>query len=71
MICVREEGDRRRYRRYLGGDRRRGGRGVAEEEERNGEEEAARGYKTYGPTDSFRRNVLGIPFSIFAKYLPG
>ena len=46
MICVREGGDRRRYRRTEGGDRRRGERSRAEEEERNGEEEVARGYKT-------------------------
>ena len=46
MICVREGGDRRRYRRREGGDRRRGERSRAEEEERNGEEEGARGYKT-------------------------
>ncbi|KAF3575280.1 hypothetical protein F2Q69_00060355 [Brassica cretica] len=46
-------------------------RGRAEEEERNGEEEAAHGYKTSGPTDSFRRNFLGILISIFAKYLSG
>ena len=46
MICVREGGDRRRYRRISGGNRRKGERIRAEEEERNGEEEVARGYKT-------------------------
>ena len=46
MICVREGGDRRRYRWISGGNRRREERSHAEEEERNGEEEGARGYKT-------------------------
>ena len=46
MICVREEGDRRRYRRISGENRRREERSRAEEEERNGEEEGTRGYKT-------------------------
>ena len=46
MICVREGGDRLRYRRISGGNRQREERSRAEEEERNGEEEGARGYKT-------------------------
>ncbi|WZZ26396.1 hypothetical protein YC2023_009797 [Brassica napus] len=43
MICVREGGDRQRYRRISGGNRRREERSRAEEEERNGVEEGARG----------------------------
>ncbi|KAL0815135.1 hypothetical protein Bca101_071578 [Brassica carinata] len=61
MICVREGGVRRRYRRISGENRRREEKSRAEEEERNGEEEGARGYKTKASSSEFPRNFVKSP----------